>query len=119
MPDAPSPSHAPNHRCERCGHLHRAPANPWRAALPLAWTVSLGLVGVGIALGPAIMFALPLIMASGFGLIAAVHERAGRDVLCSHCGAAMTSIGPRAVRTGRRASESVASGSFAAGVSQP
>jgi len=77
-------------RSARCSSCHRdavvRPSAAWKLALVGGYLV-LGVMVFGASLlGPTIMAVLPLLVATGLGLLPFLHERAGAPAECSACG---------------------------------
>ena len=79
---------APHTTCPHC--YAPAPETPHRfvraAVVGLAWTVAMAYVFVGILLGPAIIFVLPLLFLMGIGLVSSAQAWAYGDRACEACG---------------------------------
>ncbi|MCX4247285.1 hypothetical protein [Paraliomyxa miuraensis] len=81
------PAHRHATRCASC-HEHAVvrPSAAWKAAL-VGGYVLFGMMVFGASLlGPTIIAVLPLLMATGFGLLPFLHERAGAQAACAACG---------------------------------
>ena len=80
-------AHRHSRRCSSCHRdtvVRRSPA--WKLALVGGYVV-LGVMVFGASLlGPTIMAVLPLLAATGMGLLPFLHERAGAQPECSACG---------------------------------
>lgn len=79
-----------HHSSARCSSCHRdtvvRPSAAWKAALVGGYVV-FGLMVFGASLlGPTIMAVLPLLVATGLGLLPWLHDRAGAPAACSACG---------------------------------
>lgn len=81
------PTHRPSNRCSSC---HRdavvRPHAAWTLALVGGYVVLGAMVFGASLLGPTIMAVLPLLAATGMGLLPFLHERAGAPATCSACG---------------------------------
>ena len=79
-----------HHHSARCSSCHRdtvVRANPaWKLALVGGYFVLGIMVFCAALLGPTIMAVLPLLAATGMGLLPFLHERAGAPAECSACG---------------------------------
>lgn len=77
-------------RSARCSSCHRdtvvRPSAAWKAALVGGYAL-FGLMVFGASLlGPTIMAVLPMLAATGMGLLPWLHERAGATAACTACG---------------------------------
>lgn len=74
----------------RCSSCHRdtvvRPSAAWMLALVGGYVVLGVMVFCAALLGPTIMAVLPLLAATGMGLLPWLHERAGAPPTCGACG---------------------------------
>lgn len=80
-------AHPHTARCSSCHRDTVVRANPlWKLALVGGYFVLGVMVFCAALLGPTIMAVLPLLAATGMGLLPFLHERAGAPPECSACG---------------------------------
>lgn len=79
--------HRHSARCSSC-HCDTVvrPSAAWKLALVGGYVVLGVMVFCAALLGPTIMAVLPLLAATGMGLLPWLHERAGAPPTCSACG---------------------------------
>jgi hypothetical protein len=88
----------------RCSSCHRdavvRPSAAFKLALVAGYVLFGAMVFGASLLGPTIMAALPLLVATGLGLLPWLHERAGAAAECRACGKLQPAEPEAAVRAG-------------------
>jgi hypothetical protein len=79
-----------HHHSPRCSSCHRdavvRPSAAWTLALVGGYVIFGAMVFGASLLGPTILAVLPLLAATGIGLLPWLHERAGAPAACTACG---------------------------------
>lgn len=82
------PSHRHATRCASChepGSVTR-PSGAWKILLVAGYALFSLMVFCASLLGPTIIAVLPLLAATGLGLLPWLHDRAGAPAACQACG---------------------------------